>query len=145
MNGTKVEGAKALCTLTVLDLNFDLFSPFLFLFFSFCRKHLIFFLMVNCIASGCEKQARKSCAKCKSSTLYCSRDCQQAHWKIHKKLCCVTSYPSSSRSDFIEAKQHGSVRMTSGGVVPGVCTVGLGPCVALIFHSSTRISLTHTP
>lgn len=35
--------------------------------------------------------------------------------------------------------------MTSGGVVPGVCTVGLGPCVALIFHLSTKISLTHTP
>ena len=28
----------------------------------------------------------KSCAKC-STTKYCSRECQKADWKVHKKLC----------------------------------------------------------
>ena len=28
----------------------------------------------------------KTCAKC-NTVLYCSRDCQTAHWKVHKKEC----------------------------------------------------------
>jgi hypothetical protein len=29
----------------------------------------------------------KDCAKCRI-TFYCSRSCQKAHWKVHKKSCC---------------------------------------------------------
>ncbi|KAI1148153.1 putative MYND domain protein [Nemania diffusa] len=38
--------------------------------------------------SSCKKASAdlKKCAKC-STTLYCSRDCQKAHWKAHKKIC----------------------------------------------------------
>lgn len=28
----------------------------------------------------------KQCAKC-NATPYCSRDCQKADWKTHKKIC----------------------------------------------------------
>lgn len=39
----------------------------------------------NCGQSESEP-ALKTCAKC-STALYCSRGCQKAHWKIHKKEC----------------------------------------------------------
>lgn len=35
----------------------------------------------------------KRCAKCHTG-LYCSRDCQKADWKSHKKTCAVTGGPS---------------------------------------------------
>jgi hypothetical protein len=38
--------------------------------------------------SGCEKQgkAMKRCAAC-NFAVYCSRDCQSAHWRQHKQEC----------------------------------------------------------
>ena len=53
-------------------------------------KHLR--LMVNkkkCANCGIEKSGGTkfwACAKCKA-THYCSRDCQSAHWKVHKAGC----------------------------------------------------------
>ena len=42
------------------------------------------------VCASCEKaegETRlKTCAKC-NTVLYCSRDCQTAHWKVHKKEC----------------------------------------------------------
>ncbi|UNI15148.1 hypothetical protein JDV02_001711 [Purpureocillium takamizusanense] len=45
-------------------------------------------MAVEC--TGCKKSppevTLKHCAKC-STSLYCSRDCQKADWKAHKKVC----------------------------------------------------------
>lgn len=40
----------------------------------------------------------KRCAKC-SITPYCSRDCQKADWKVHKKICGRQSDAKTSASD----------------------------------------------
>lgn len=34
----------------------------------------------------CQKPARNQCKKC-SSIVYCSKECQVEHWKLHKKVC----------------------------------------------------------
>jgi uncharacterized paraquat-inducible protein A len=44
----------------------------------------------KCEQCGVEEEKRgdhKICSKCKV-TVYCSRRCQTAHWKTHKKRCC---------------------------------------------------------
>ncbi|KAI0814157.1 putative MYND domain protein [Xylaria sp. FL0064] len=43
---------------------------------------------MNGTCTNCKKASSelKRCAKC-STTLYCSRDCQKADWKTHKKIC----------------------------------------------------------
>jgi splicing suppressor protein 51 len=40
----------------------------------------------NKTAEAANVTALKQCAKCKT-THYCSRDCQKADWKVHKKIC----------------------------------------------------------
>mmetsp|Transcript_52102 Transcript_52102/g.122242 ORF Transcript_52102/g.122242 Transcript_52102/m.122242 type:complete len:177 (-) Transcript_52102:134-664(-) len=44
------------------------------------------------VCSHCEKSSEvradfANCAACKVE-LYCNRECQKAHWKLHKKKCC---------------------------------------------------------
>ena len=54
----------------------------------------------TCKKTGSEAENLKRCAKCQT-TYYCSRDCQKADWKVHKKVCSknASSQPSSSKSD----------------------------------------------
>mmetsp|Transcript_5760 Transcript_5760/g.8772 ORF Transcript_5760/g.8772 Transcript_5760/m.8772 type:complete len:523 (+) Transcript_5760:52-1620(+) len=39
-----------------------------------------------CACEKCFKMGEKKCSKC-LVVYYCSRDCQVAHWKVHKKVC----------------------------------------------------------
>lgn len=41
-------------------------------------------LCANC--RNVQKEKRKQCSRCKSA-VYCSQECQQKHWKDHKKEC----------------------------------------------------------
>ena len=36
--------------------------------------------------NSCGQQGTKRCSKCQT-VYYCSKECQKAHWKIHKKGC----------------------------------------------------------
>ncbi|KAG8528088.1 uncharacterized protein KY384_007004 [Bacidia gigantensis] len=40
----------------------------------------------QCSNGCCSKESKKACAKCRS-IFYCSRECQKAHYKTHKKDC----------------------------------------------------------
>ena len=42
---------------------------------------------ITCGAAGCVKTKKlQICAQCKTLK-YCSRECQRAHWKVHKAVC----------------------------------------------------------
>eukprot|EP00457_Paulinella_chromatophora_P017254 gb/GEZN01018254.1/.p1 GENE.gb/GEZN01018254.1/~~gb/GEZN01018254.1/.p1 ORF type:complete len:202 (-),score=32.01 gb/GEZN01018254.1/:58-663(-) len=42
--------------------------------------------MSNCTECTKEIESAKRCGRCKQ-TVYCSRECQTKHWKVHKKDC----------------------------------------------------------
>ncbi|KAF2119637.1 hypothetical protein BDV96DRAFT_486694 [Lophiotrema nucula] len=55
----------------------------------------------TCSKAGSEAPNLKICAKCKS-TLYCSRECQKADWKSHKKVCSQQAAGGSSNMPNVE-------------------------------------------
>lgn len=40
------------------------------------------------LCENCKQDATKRCSKCKQ-VWYCTRECQLAHWKVHKPKCIV--------------------------------------------------------
>ena len=63
------------------------------------------------ICAGCSKTggSLKRCAKCRS-VLYCNRECQTSHWKIHKKEC---SHLASSNT--ATSRTSGDSKNTASG------------------------------
>jgi len=62
---------------------------------------------MSCAALGCPKQARHSCARCKS-VFYCSKECQVKAWKAgHKHTCAPAGSVAGDRSiaELAEAAQ----------------------------------------
>jgi len=49
----------------------------------------------GCDRVGCNDPGTKKCAKCLEAW-YCSRECQTASWKVHKKTCCKRPVPAST-------------------------------------------------
>jgi splicing suppressor protein 51 len=62
-----------------------------------------------CAKTASEDVSLKRCAKCQT-TLYCSRDCQKADWKQHKKVCtqnaAARDSTTASASDRPNAGSH---------------------------------------
>ena len=46
----------------------------------------------------CNEPARRKCGKC-VSVRYCTRDCQKAHWPLHKSQCHVSGDVSGDDTD----------------------------------------------
>lgn len=60
------------------------------------EKHMLYGLVEDICCHNCNKpESRdvkfKSCGKC-ANVCYCSRECQVAHWKEHKKECGIVEY-----------------------------------------------------
>ncbi|KAK6535761.1 hypothetical protein TWF281_000013 [Arthrobotrys megalospora] len=61
----------------------------------------------SCGSCHISKEDLKKCARCKSE-FYCSRECQKAHWKVHKKVCgkSTSSSNSSTSADALDKPFH---------------------------------------
>ena len=79
------------------------------------NKHNKMFEMI-CDNPGCDKPGSKKCARC-GMVSYCGRDCQQKHWKTHKKVCGKADGKASSRkakapTEDLVKEEMGRMRLT---------------------------------
>lgn len=76
----------------------------------------------SAVCTVCQKDASslshpmKHCAKCKA-TPYCSKDCQKADWKAHKKICARQASATAER-----APSPPRSRLCNGGYVAKACS-----------------------
>lgn len=73
----------------------------------------------------CQKESTKdhplnSCSKCKT-TLYCTRDCRKADWKLHKKNCARLAQDRARRLTVLENRliSSGAANLPPTGPNPG--------------------------
>ncbi|KAJ7080587.1 hypothetical protein B0H15DRAFT_856481 [Mycena belliarum] len=55
--------------------------------------------MVQCAVAECTEEGKSQCGRCKQR-FYCSADCQQKDWKVHKKNCKSPAATSAQLSPF---------------------------------------------
>lgn len=63
-------------------------------------------------AADCNVATLNQCAKCKT-TRYCSRDCQKADWKVHKKMCANQANTNATGDAYVEANTTHSSNYSS--------------------------------
>ena len=98
-----------------------------------------------CAKCGNEN-ADKKCGKC-FVTLYCSRECQQQHWKAHKKLCGKLANEYHERNKDGEGAHLAlpQARLTypscSLSLIRSACLVSRQPCTLLLVSATTGVTV----
>ena len=90
---------------------------------------------IQCHCCGTNVQGLKKCAGC-GNAVYCSKECQRKHWKIHKNEC-KNSLPKSP------AKADGNITETSNGI-PNVSNDEIVACHHGQLHSNLVINSSET-
>jgi mitochondrial splicing suppressor protein 51 len=73
----------------------------------------------SCGKASSKDTSLKRCAKCRTIH-YCSRDCQKADWKQHKKVCAMAAQKSGSTNNALPSTVSTSSRSTaSTSSIPG--------------------------
>jgi len=61
-------------------------------------------ILPPCANRGCSQRSSKQCTRCKFM-MYCCRDCQVSHWKIHQKLCNILNDCPEKRFVYVRAQE----------------------------------------
>ncbi|KAL9621685.1 MAG: hypothetical protein Q9160_003938 [Pyrenula sp. 1 TL-2023] len=75
----------------------------------------------------------KNCAK-RHSSLYCSRECQKADWKTHKKTCGATSSPAATTSSQQHAPNPSSPSFNPDQLLQGLSSSENKPSSTLLHN-----------
>ena len=59
----------------------------------------------SCLCCLKEVEGSSRCSQCRTA-LYCNRDCQLAHWPVHKNICQDSNKENSDQKIIAKAKNH---------------------------------------
>lgn len=90
------------------------------------------------ICAACGQPGSLRCAKCRSSP-YCSRECQKAHFKVHKTICDPAIDPKNAFLERLAAEIRANVKC-SREVSPAVSTII--PRISALLATLSNRSLT---